>query len=56
MKFFAPFFKNKTGSTAIEYGLIAGLISIVIIGTMISIGSTMETIYTELIFAYLKNV
>ena len=33
------FLKNESGATAIEYGLIAGLISIVIIGAVTSLGT-----------------
>lgn len=32
IKFISSFVKNQSGATAIEYGLIAGLISIAIIG------------------------
>jgi pilus assembly protein Flp/PilA len=32
MKLFARFLKNESGATAIEYGLIAALISVAIIG------------------------
>ena len=32
MKLFARFLKNESGATAIEYGLIAALISVGIIG------------------------
>jgi pilus assembly protein Flp/PilA len=36
---FARFIKNESGATAIEYGLIAALISIVAIGAMGSAGT-----------------
>ena len=36
---FARFVKDQSGATAIEYGLIAGLISVVIIGAVTQIGS-----------------
>jgi pilus assembly protein Flp/PilA len=46
------FLKNKSGATAIEYGLIAALISVVIIGTVSRIGTNLnaklDTIATEL--------
>jgi pilus assembly protein Flp/PilA len=40
-KFFA-FLKDESGATAIEYGLIAAGISIVIIASVNSIGSTLN--------------
>ena len=36
---FAEFVRDESGATAIEYGLIAGLISVVIIAALTSIGS-----------------
>ena len=51
-KFLARFVKNESGATAIEYGLIAALISIAIIAGVRSIGSklskTLRTIQTAL--------
>jgi pilus assembly protein Flp/PilA len=40
------FFNDEDGVTAIEYGLIAGLLSIVILVTVNSIGSTLITTFT----------
>jgi pilus assembly protein Flp/PilA len=37
-KLFARFRKNEKGATAIEYGLIAALISVGIIGAAVTIG------------------
>ena len=37
--------KNDDGATAIEYGLIAGLISIVIITTVTMVGSRLEAVF-----------
>ena len=37
--------KNEDGATAIEYGLIAGLISIVIITTVTMVGSRLENVF-----------
>jgi pilus assembly protein Flp/PilA len=37
------FAKNESGATAIEYGLIAGLISVVIIAALTSIGTKLNT-------------
>lgn len=35
--------KDESGATAIEYGLIAALISVVIIGVLTSIGTSLTT-------------
>jgi pilus assembly protein Flp/PilA len=37
-KFFA-FLRDESGATAIEYGLIAGLIAVVIIGSLTTLGT-----------------
>jgi pilus assembly protein Flp/PilA len=42
MKYFSRFLKDESGATAIEYGLIAALISVVIIGTVTAIGTKMN--------------
>ena len=39
MKLVSRFFKDESGATAIEYGLIAALISVAIIGGASSLGS-----------------
>jgi pilus assembly protein Flp/PilA len=38
-KLFVHFAKNESGATAIEYGLIASLISVAIIGALTTLGS-----------------
>ncbi len=38
---------DRTGSTAIEYGLIAGGVSIVIAVLVFQIGDTMETLFYD---------
>jgi pilus assembly protein Flp/PilA len=38
-KLFARFIKDESGATAIEYGLIAGLIAVVIIGALTTLGT-----------------
>jgi pilus assembly protein Flp/PilA len=40
---FARFAKDESGATAIEYGLIAALISVVCIGTWRTIGGNLNT-------------
>jgi pilus assembly protein Flp/PilA len=51
-KFLARFVKNESGATAIEYGLIAALISVAIITAVTAIGTklsaTFETISANL--------
>jgi len=40
---FARFVRDESGATAIEYGLIAALIAVVIIGTLQAIGTNLST-------------
>ena len=47
MKTLISFFKNEDGATAIEYGLIAALLSVVIIGTLTAIGGELDKTYVE---------
>ena len=42
---FARFVNDESGATAIEYGLIAALISIVIIGAVTSLGENLDTVF-----------
>jgi pilus assembly protein Flp/PilA len=42
------FRKNEDGATAIEYGLIAGLISVVIIVAVTSVGTNLTTVFTSI--------
>ena len=37
------FLSDTSGATAIEYGMIAGLISVVIIGTITTLGTKLNT-------------
>lgn len=39
------FLKDEDGATAIEYGLIAGLIAVVIIATLAAIGTDLKGIF-----------
>ncbi len=45
-KIFARFMKDESGATAIEYGLIAGLIAVVIIGALTTLGSNISKKFT----------
>jgi pilus assembly protein Flp/PilA len=42
----SAFLKNQSGATAIEYGLIAAGISIVIVASVQSVGSTLNGIFS----------
>ena len=48
------FLRNESGVTAIEYALIAGGISIVIIGTVNTIGSDLNVLFFDKIVALLN--
>lgn len=45
---FTRFVKDESGATAIEYGLIAALISVVIIGVLSTLGETLNAKFTEI--------
>lgn len=42
------FAKDESGATAIEYGLIAGLISITIIGVVTAVGTNLNSLFTTI--------
>ena len=42
------FLKNESGATAIEYGLIAALISVVIIGGVTAVGTSLSSTFKNL--------
>jgi pilus assembly protein Flp/PilA len=44
---FKNFLANQNGATAIEYGLIAALIAVVIIGALTSIGTNLNAAFTS---------
>lgn len=46
MKTMITLFKNESGATAIEYGLIAALISIAAIAAMKSLGTQLSTTFS----------
>ena len=39
------FFKNKSGATAIEYGLIAALIAVALITVLSTLGNNLQTAF-----------
>ncbi|MDB5595422.1 MAG: Flp pilus assembly protein pilin Flp [Hyphomicrobiales bacterium] len=42
------FIANESGATAIEYGLIAGLIAVAVIGAITSVGSNLKTQFNKI--------
>ena len=42
---FARFMKNESGATAIEYGLIAALIAVAIIGAVTTLGTKINSTF-----------
>ena len=42
------FFRDEEGATAIEYGLIAGLIAVVIILAVTAVGTTLKDTFTSI--------
>lgn len=48
---FKTFFYREKGATAIEYGLIVGLISVVILATLTSVGTKILAIFNTIINA-----
>ncbi|MDS7595890.1 Flp family type IVb pilin [Agrobacterium tumefaciens] len=47
-KIFARFLKDESGATAIEYGLIAALISVAIIGGATTVGTQLTTLFENI--------
>mgnify|MGYP001155059494 CR=1 FL=1 len=47
LKKFRTFLKDDSGVTAIEYGLIAGLIAVVIIAVITTIGTDLTDLFEE---------
>jgi len=45
---FSRFAHDESGATAIEYGLIAGLIGVVIIAAVTTVGTTINAKFTEI--------
>ena len=42
------FLRDTSGATAIEYGLIAGLVSIIIISVLTNVGTKLNTKFTRI--------
>lgn len=47
-KIFARFMKDESGATAIEYGLIAALISVALITGATTLGNQLDTNFSDL--------
>ncbi len=45
---FSRFAADQSGATAIEYGLIAGLISVVIIGAVTAVGTSLSSRFNKI--------
>ncbi len=45
LKCFKNFCGDESGATAIEYGLIAALVSVAAIGALTTMGSTLQTMF-----------
>ncbi|WP_085900337.1 Flp family type IVb pilin [Kiloniella majae] len=43
--FVKTFLTDESGATAIEYGLIAALVSVAAIGTLTTLGTSLDTIF-----------
>ena len=48
-KFVSQFMSDESGATAIEYGLIAALIAVVIISAVTALGSTIKTKFNDVV-------
>ena len=49
MKFFNKLLRDEAGATAIEYGLIAALIAVVIISAVTALGSTIKGKFNDVV-------
>ncbi|HEX2148277.1 MAG TPA: Flp family type IVb pilin [Pseudorhizobium sp.] len=47
-KFFARFIKDESGATAIEYGLIAALISVALIAGASTLGNSLNSTFSAI--------
>ncbi len=47
LKQMKQFLRDEEGATAIEYGLIVGLIAVVLITAFIALGGSLDTLFTD---------
>ena len=52
MNLISRFIRDESGATAIEYGLIAALIAVVIIGGVTTVGTNLSTAFDTLAGAF----
>jgi len=48
MKTISRFIRDESGATAIEYGLIAGLVSVVIVTALVTLGPQLRGVFTTI--------
>ena len=48
-KFISQFINDESGATAIEYGLIAALIAVVIISSVTALGTTIKAKFNDVV-------
>ena len=48
MSFLTRFLRDEEGATAIEYGLIAALISVAVIAALTTLGGNLSELFTEI--------
>ena len=48
MEMIKNFIRDEEGATAIEYGLLAGLISVVIIAAVTNVGTALDAIFDDI--------
>jgi pilus assembly protein Flp/PilA len=47
-KFVTRFLKDESGATAIEYGLIAALIAVVLVGALQAVGTSLDGAFNKI--------
>jgi pilus assembly protein Flp/PilA len=47
-KLISRFLKDESGATAIEYGLIAALVAVVLVGALTALGSQLSTTFDSI--------
>lgn len=55
MSLIKDFLRDESGATAIEYGLIVGLIAVVIIGTLTDLGTHITGLFEKISTAITKD-
>ena len=49
------FLRDEEGATAVEYGLIAALIAVVILGAVTGVGEKLEIVFNDILNALTKK-